>query len=123
MRNVVHSAIRESIHSVSYVCINRMLNFVNQNKIVETTRGATWTDLCCRCSRPALSDTDNHLTRKNALTQQYPTTQANQVGWTDRRNPWSKQGDCASKTMVEAGSQGLNEVEGYNMEIDPEKSN
>jgi hypothetical protein len=52
MRNVVHSAIRESIHSVSYVCINRLLNFVNQNKIVETTRGATWTDLCCRCSRP-----------------------------------------------------------------------
>ena len=45
MRNVVHSAIRESIHSVSYVCINRLLNFVNQNKIVETTRGATWTDL------------------------------------------------------------------------------
>jgi hypothetical protein len=69
MRNVVHSAIRESIHSVSYVCINRLLNFVNQNKIVETTRGATWTDLCCRFSRPALSDTDNHLTRSNNSTQ------------------------------------------------------
>gem|GEM_PF-1004987 len=69
MRNVVHSAIRESIHSVSYVCINRLLNFVNQNKIVETTRGATWTDLCCRGSRPALSDTGNHLTRKNVLTE------------------------------------------------------
>ncbi len=69
MGNAVHSAIRESIHSVIYVCINRLLNFVNQNKIVEATRGATWTDLCCRCSRPALSDTDNHLTRKNALAQ------------------------------------------------------
>jgi hypothetical protein len=39
MRNVVHSAIRESIHSVSYVCINRLLNFVNQNKIVEKDCG------------------------------------------------------------------------------------
>lgn len=55
MRNVVHSAIRESIHSVSYVCINRLLNFVNQNKIkVITGGGAAWTDLGCRRKRPAL---------------------------------------------------------------------
>jgi len=33
MRNAVHSAIRESIHSVNCLCINRLLNFVNQNKI------------------------------------------------------------------------------------------
>ena len=39
MGNAVHSVIRESIHSVSYLYINRLLNFVNQNKIVETTRG------------------------------------------------------------------------------------
>ncbi len=46
MRNVVHSSIRESIHSVSYVCINRLLNFVNQNKIKVITgggqRGRIW---------------------------------------------------------------------------------
>ena len=46
MRNVVHSAIRESIHSVSYLCINRLLNFVNQNKIKVITgggqRGRIW---------------------------------------------------------------------------------
>ncbi len=41
MRNVVHSAIRESIHSVSYVCINRLLNFVNQNKIKVITGGGS----------------------------------------------------------------------------------
>jgi hypothetical protein len=33
MGNAIHNAIRESIHSVSYLCINRLLNFVNQNKI------------------------------------------------------------------------------------------
>ena len=32
-------AIRESIHSVIYVCINRQLNFVNQNKIKVITGG------------------------------------------------------------------------------------
>jgi ABC-type phosphate transport system ATPase subunit len=39
MGNVAHSAIRESIHSVSYVCINRLMNFVNQNKIEVITGG------------------------------------------------------------------------------------
>ena len=39
MGNAVHSAIRESIHSVSYLCINRLLNFVNQNKIEEISGG------------------------------------------------------------------------------------
>ena len=39
MGNAVHSAIRESIHSVSYLCINRLLNFVNQNKIKEISGG------------------------------------------------------------------------------------
>ena len=39
MGNAVHSAIRESIHSVSYLCINRLLNFVNQNKIKVITGG------------------------------------------------------------------------------------
>ena len=41
MGNDIHSAIRESIHSVIYVCINRLLNFVNQNKTREIARGAT----------------------------------------------------------------------------------
>ena len=63
MGNAIHSAIRESIHSVSYLCINRLLNFVNQNKIKVITGGATWADLCYRYKRPALSDTNNHLTR------------------------------------------------------------
>ena len=39
MGNAIHSAIRESIHSVSYLCINCLLNFVNQNKIEEMTGG------------------------------------------------------------------------------------
>ena len=69
MGNAIHNAIRESIHSVIYVCINRMLHFVNQNKIEELTGGATWTDLCCRRVRPALSDADNHLTRDDNSTQ------------------------------------------------------
>jgi hypothetical protein len=67
MGNAVHSTIRESIHSVSYLCINRLLNFVNQNKIEVITGRATWTDLCCRRKRPALSDTDKHLTRNKLL--------------------------------------------------------
>ncbi len=33
MGNAIHSAIRESIHSVICMCINCLLNFVNQNKI------------------------------------------------------------------------------------------
>ena len=33
MGNAIHSAIRESIHSVSYLCINRLMDFVNQNKV------------------------------------------------------------------------------------------
>ena len=41
MGNAVHSAIRESIHSVSYLCINRLLNFVNQNKIKVITGGGS----------------------------------------------------------------------------------
>ena len=39
MGNVIHSAIRESIHSVSYLCINCLMNFVNQNKIKEISGG------------------------------------------------------------------------------------
>lgn len=39
MGNAVHSAIRESIHSVSCLCINRLMNFVNQNKIEVMTGG------------------------------------------------------------------------------------
>jgi hypothetical protein len=35
MGNAIHNAIRESIHSVTYVCINCLMNFVNQNKIKE----------------------------------------------------------------------------------------
>jgi hypothetical protein len=41
MGNAVHSAIRESIHSVSYLCINRLMNFVNQNKIKVITGGGS----------------------------------------------------------------------------------
>ncbi len=67
MGNAVHSAIRESIHSVSCLCINRLMNFVNQNKIEVMTGGATWTDLCWRRKRPALSDINNHLTRNKLL--------------------------------------------------------
>ncbi len=54
MGNAVHSAIRESIHSVSYLCINRLMNFVNQNKIKVITGGAAWADLGFRRKRPAL---------------------------------------------------------------------
>ena len=39
MGNAIHSAIRESIHSMIYVCINRMLHFVNQNKVEEISGG------------------------------------------------------------------------------------
>ena len=39
MGNAIHNAIRESIHSVIYVCINRMLHFVNQNKVEEMSGG------------------------------------------------------------------------------------
>ena len=39
MGNAIHNAIRESIHSVIYVCINRMLHFVNQNKVEEISGG------------------------------------------------------------------------------------
>ncbi len=67
MGNAIHSAIRESIHSVICMCINRLLSFVNQNKIKVITGWATWADLCCRCDRPALSDTMNHLTRNKLL--------------------------------------------------------
>jgi hypothetical protein len=38
--------IRESIHSVIYVCINRLLNFVNENKTKETA-GGNGRDLAC----------------------------------------------------------------------------
>jgi hypothetical protein len=68
MGNAIHSAIRESIHSVISVCINRLMSFVNQNKIEEITGEATWKDLFFRRNRPALSDADNHLTRSCDLT-------------------------------------------------------
>ena len=67
MGNGTHYIIRESIHSVSYLCIDRLPNFVNQNKIKVITGGVTWMDLCCRRKRPVLSDINNHLTRNKLL--------------------------------------------------------
>ena len=66
MEHAIHSAIRESIHSVICFCINRLLRFVNQNKIKGVLGG--------QCGRiqvlePALLVTDAHLTRENFLDQ------------------------------------------------------
>ncbi len=91
MGNAVHSAIRESIHSVTYVCINRLMNFVNQNKTKEIGRGVTWKDLDRRYWCPALADADNYLTRRHLMVreQRKPTKFSEQLV----KTPGSNQGN------------------------------